>query len=123
MSGRGGVRPTGDGERESGRPPRRRLGPGAGAVRATVREFAEREIAPVIGDYVERDAFPEPVVRGLADLGVLGLPFRTEDGGSGAGMLAFAVALEEIARIDVSVAAIVFAHSSPATILAGIVFL
>jgi butyryl-CoA dehydrogenase len=94
------------------------LSPEQALVRATVREFAEREIAPVIGGYVERDAFPEPIVRGLAELGVLGLPFRTEDGGSGAGMLAFAVALEEIARIDVSVAAIVFAHSSPATILA-----
>jgi len=67
---------------------------------------------------VEADAFPEPIVRGLADLGVFGLPFDERDGGSGAGMLAFALALEEIARIDVSVAAIVFAHSSPATILA-----
>jgi short/branched chain acyl-CoA dehydrogenase len=93
------------------------LSPEQALVRATVREFAEREIAPAIGGYVERDAFPEPIVRGLAKLGVFGLPFRTDDGGSGAGMLAFAVALEEIARVDVSVAAIVFAHSSPATIL------
>lgn len=87
-------------------------------VRSTVRDFAERRIAPAIGEYVEADAFPEPIVRGLAELGVFGLPFRPEDGGSGAGMLAFAVALEEIARVDASVAAIVFAHSSPATILA-----
>lgn len=86
-------------------------------LRSTVRAFAEREIAPRIGAYVEADAFPEPIVRGLADLGVFGLPFREADGGSGAGMVAFALALEEIARIDVSVAAIVFAHSSPATIL------
>ena len=86
-------------------------------LRSTVRAFAEREIAPRIGTYVEADAFPEPIVRGLADLGVFGLPFREADGGSGAGMVAFALALEEIARIDVSVAAIVFAHSSPATIL------
>ena len=93
------------------------LSPEQELVRATVREFSEREIAPAIGEYVERDAFPEPIVRGLAQLGVFGLPFATADGGSGAGMLAFAVALEEIARIDVSVAAIVFAHSSPATIL------
>ena len=87
-------------------------------VRDTVRAFADREIAPRIGAYVESDAFPEPIVRGLAELGVFGLPFSEADGGSGAGMLAFAVALEEIARVDVSVAAIVFAHSSPATILA-----
>ena len=63
-------------------------------VRDTVRRFAEREIAPRIGEFVEADAFPEPIVRGLASLGVLGLPFREADGGSGAGMLAFAVALE-----------------------------
>ena len=87
-------------------------------VRTTVRAFADREIAPRIGQYVEADAFPEPIVRGLADLGVFGLPFPEADGGSGAGMLAFVLALEEIARVDVSVAAIVFAHSSPATILA-----
>lgn len=83
-----------------------------------MRAFAEREILPRIGAYVEADSFPEPIVDGLAELGVFGLPFRESDGGSGAGMLAFAVALEEIARVDVSVAAIVFAHSSPATILA-----
>ena len=87
-------------------------------LRRTVREFAEREIAPRIAAYVEADAFPEPIVRGLIDLGVLGLPFRQEDGGAGAGMLGFVLALEEIARIDVSVAAIMFAHTSPATILA-----
>ena len=87
-------------------------------LRSTVRAFADREIAPRIGAYVEADAFPEPIVRGLADLGVFGLPFREADGGSGAGMMGFVLALEEIARVDVSVAAIVFAHSSPATILA-----
>lgn len=86
-------------------------------LRSTVRAFAEREIAPRIGDYVEADAFPEPIVRGLADLGVFGLAFREADGGSGAGLLGFVLALEEIARVDVSVAAIVFAHSSPATFL------
>ena len=86
-------------------------------LRSTVRDFAEREIAPRIAKYVEADAFPEPIVRGLAELGVFGLPFSEADGGSGAGMLGFVLALEEIARIDVSVAAIVFAHSSPATFL------
>jgi butyryl-CoA dehydrogenase len=86
-------------------------------LRSTVRAFADREIAPRIAEYVEADAFPEPIVRGLADLGVFGLPFREADGGSGAGMLGFVLALEEIARVDVSVAAILFAHSSPATFL------
>ena len=87
-------------------------------LRRTMRDFADREIAPRIAAYVEADAFPEPIVRGLADLGAFGLPFREEDGGSGAGMMGFVLALEEIARVDVSVAAILFAHSSPATILA-----
>jgi len=94
------------------------LNPEQQLLRRTMRDFADREIAPRIGAYVEADAFPEPIVRGLADLGVFGLPFGEADGGSGAGMLGFVLALEEIARVDVSVAAIVFAHSSPATILA-----
>ncbi|MQA85402.1 MAG: acyl-CoA dehydrogenase [Streptosporangiales bacterium] len=86
-------------------------------IQRTVREFIEAEMAPVVGDYLEHDAFPEAVVRGLADIGVMGLPFPEEYGGSGAGMVAFALALEEIARVSPSVAAIVFAHSSPATLI------
>lgn len=86
-------------------------------VQRAVREFARERIAPTILDHLERETFPSQVIRGLAELGVLGLPYPEEWGGSGAGMLAFATAIEEVARVSPSVAAIVFAHSSPATLL------
>jgi butyryl-CoA dehydrogenase len=87
-------------------------------LQRTVREFARARIAPTIREHLERDEFPLEVVRGLAELGVLGLPFPAEYGGGGAGMLAVALAVEELARVSPSVAAIVFAHSSPATLVA-----
>jgi butyryl-CoA dehydrogenase len=86
-------------------------------IQRTVREFAQGQIAPVIGRHLEEDRFPTEIVRGLTGLGVMGLPYPEAYGGSGAGMLAFALALEELARVSPSVAAIVFAHSSPATLI------
>jgi short/branched chain acyl-CoA dehydrogenase len=94
-----------------------RLSPELAMVRQTTREFALGEIAPVIGDYLEREAFPTTLVRKIAALGVMGLPYPEEYGGSGAGLLAFALAIEELAYVSPSIAAIVFAHSSPATLI------
>jgi alkylation response protein AidB-like acyl-CoA dehydrogenase len=74
------------------------------AVRATVREFAEGEIAPHADAWDRAGAIPSPVVRQLGELGVMGLPFPERYGGVGAGSLAMAVALEELARVDSSVA-------------------
>ena len=87
-------------------------------LQRTVREFAQARIAPVIQQYLEQDAFPTSIVRELADLGVMELPCPEAYGGGGAGMLAFAVVIEELARVSPSVAAIVFAHSSPMTLIA-----
>jgi alkylation response protein AidB-like acyl-CoA dehydrogenase len=86
-------------------------------IRGTIREFAQTELAPVIGGYLEREEFPSVLVRKLAALGVFGLPYPEEHGGSGAGLLAFAVALEELSRVSPSIGAIVFAHSSPSTLV------
>jgi short-chain 2-methylacyl-CoA dehydrogenase len=86
-------------------------------VRNVIREFAQSELAPVIGGYLEREEFPTAVVRKIAAMGVLGLPYPEEHGGSGAGLLAFAVALEELSRVSPSIGAIVFAHSSPSTLV------
>jgi butyryl-CoA dehydrogenase len=86
-------------------------------LRETTRTFAQAEIAPVIGGLLEREEFPVALVRRLGSLGVMGLPYPEALGGSGAGLLAFALALEELARVSPSVAAIVFAHSSPATLI------
>jgi butyryl-CoA dehydrogenase len=73
-------------------------------LRATVAEFARDVIAPVIGDYYERDEFPYDIVARMGKLGLFGLPFPEEYGGMGGDHLALCLALEEIARVDSSVA-------------------
>jgi alkylation response protein AidB-like acyl-CoA dehydrogenase len=74
------------------------------ALRATVAEFARDEVAPVIGGYYERGEFPYPIVRRMGEMGLFGLPFPEEYGGMGGDYLALCVAIEELARVDSSVA-------------------
>ena len=69
-----------------------------------VRRFALEEVAPVIGDYYERGEFPYDLVTKMGAMGLFGLPFPEEYGGMGADALALPVALEELARVDSSVA-------------------
>src|SRR6476469_1136365 len=73
-------------------------------LRATVAEFARDVVAPVIGDYYERREFPYDIVARMAKLGLFGLPFPEEYGGMGGDLFAFCLALEELARVDSSVA-------------------
>ncbi len=73
-------------------------------LRAVVRRFALDEVAPVIGDYYERDAFPYPVVARMGELGLFGIPFPEDLGGSGGDLFALCLVIEELARIDSSVA-------------------
>jgi short-chain 2-methylacyl-CoA dehydrogenase len=73
-------------------------------LRATVHRFAVDRIAPVIGDYYERHAFPYDLVKQMGEMGLFGLPFPTEHGGMGGDYLALCVTLEELARVDSSVA-------------------
>jgi short-chain 2-methylacyl-CoA dehydrogenase len=73
-------------------------------LRKTVAAFAREAVAPVIGDYYERDAFPYPVIAGMGQLGLFGLPFPEAYGGMGGDTFALGVALEELARVDSSVA-------------------
>ncbi|MDI2129991.1 acyl-CoA dehydrogenase family protein [Yinghuangia seranimata] len=73
-------------------------------LRQTVREFAQEVVAPVIGDYYERHAFPYPLVQQMGKMGLFGLPFPEEYGGMGGDYLALGIALEELARVDSSVA-------------------
>jgi short/branched chain acyl-CoA dehydrogenase len=82
------------------------------ALRATIREYAEAEIAPHAGEWDRAGAVPTDVIRQLGELGVMGLPFPEEYGGLGAGTLSFAVAMEELARVDSSVAITVGASVS-----------
>jgi short-chain 2-methylacyl-CoA dehydrogenase len=74
------------------------------ALRQAVREFAVEAVAPVIGDFYERHAFPYDLVRQMGKMGLFGLPFPTEFGGEGGDYFALCLALEELARVDSSVA-------------------
>ncbi|AJE82714.1 acyl-CoA dehydrogenase [Streptomyces albus] len=73
-------------------------------LRRTVEEFAHDVIAPKIGDYYERHEFPYEIIREMGRMGLFGLPFPEEYGGMGGDYLALGLALEELARVDSSVA-------------------
>jgi len=70
----------------------------------SVRDFAARVVAPQIGDLYERGAFPYEIVRGMGAMGLFGLPFPVEHGGMGGDSFALYLAIEELARVDSSVA-------------------
>ncbi len=84
-------------------------------LRATVREFAEQEIAPVAEELDRTKAFPYEIVRRLGELDLMGIPFPEEYGGAGGDSLAYALAVEELARVDSSVAITLCAHTSLGT--------
>ncbi|MCX2950112.1 acyl-CoA dehydrogenase family protein [Lentzea sp. NEAU-D7] len=81
-------------------------------LRKTVEEFARDEVAPVIGDYYERCEFPYPIVAKMGQMGLFGLPFPEEHGGMGGDYFALCITLEELARVDSSVAITVEAATS-----------
>src|SRR2546421_9778743 len=74
------------------------------ALRASVRDFAREVVAPVIGEHYEKHTFPYEIVRQMGKMGLFGLPFPEEHGGMGGDYLALCVALEELARVDSSIA-------------------
>jgi short/branched chain acyl-CoA dehydrogenase len=73
-------------------------------LRRTVEEFAREVVAPEIGELYERHEFPYKIVREMGRMGLFGLPFPEEYGGMGGDYLALGIALEELARVDSSVA-------------------
>ena len=81
-------------------------------VKSSVREFAENEIATRAREYDEAEKFPTEQLEGLAELGILGMIIPEEYGGAGFDTVSYAVALEEIARADASVAVIVSVTNS-----------
>ena len=84
-------------------------------VRNAVREFAENEIAPHVKEWDQTATFPAEVVRRLGELGLMGIIFPEKYGGGGMGYVEYATAVEELARVDASVALIVAAHTSLCT--------
>jgi alkylation response protein AidB-like acyl-CoA dehydrogenase len=81
-----------------------RLDPEHEDLRTTVGEFAREEVAPVIGDLYERGEFPYEIVAKMGQMGLFGLPVSEEYDGMGGDYFAFCLALEELARVDSSVA-------------------
>src|SRR5438093_3519390 len=84
-------------------------------LRDTVRDFARQEVAPVAEELDRNKAFPYEIVAKLGELGLMGIPFPEEYGGGGADTLSYALAIEELARIDSSVCITVAAHTSLGT--------
>jgi short-chain 2-methylacyl-CoA dehydrogenase len=85
------------------------------AIRTLVRDFARAEVAPVAEELDRTKAFPYEIVSKLGELGLMGIPFPDEYGGGGADNLSYALAIEELARVDSSVGITVAAHTSLGT--------
>jgi alkylation response protein AidB-like acyl-CoA dehydrogenase len=84
-------------------------------LRDTVRDFARQEVAPVAEELDRTKAFPYELVAKMGELGLMGIPFPEQYGGGGADTLAYALAVEEMTRIDSSVAITMAAHTSLGT--------
>ena len=84
-------------------------------LRRTVRDFAEERIAPFAEELDSEHRFPYEIVAELAELGLMGIPIPEEHGGAGGDTLAYAIAIEELTRVDSSVAITVAAHTSLGT--------
>jgi short-chain 2-methylacyl-CoA dehydrogenase len=91
------------------------LSPEHDLIQRTVREFARSEIAPAAAELDRTKAFPYAIVAKLGALNLMGIPFPARYGGGGGDTLAYALAVEELARVDSSVAITLCAHTSLGT--------
>ncbi len=82
------------------------------AIKQAVREFAESEVRPHVSEWDETQHFPREILGGLARLGLMGVVFPPEYGGAGLGYSEYVTVIEELARVDGSVAIILAAHTS-----------
>ncbi|MBQ3185596.1 MAG: acyl-CoA dehydrogenase family protein, partial [Firmicutes bacterium] len=80
--------------------------------RAKIREFAEAEIKPIAFMLDQNNEFPDEAVKKLGQMGIMGLPFPKEYGGAGEDILTYAIAVEELARVDGGAGVILSAHVS-----------
>ena len=92
------------------------LAPEHELIRSTVREFAEQRVAPVAEELDREERFPYDLVAELAELGLMGMTIPEEYGGGGADAVSYAIAVEELTRVDSSVAITVAAHHSLGTL-------
>jgi short/branched chain acyl-CoA dehydrogenase len=91
------------------------LSPEHELIRSTVRDFAQGEVAPVAEELDRTKSFPYEIVAKLGELNLMGIPFPLQYGGGGGDTLAYALAVEELTRVDSSVAITLCAHTSLGT--------
>src|SRR5215470_14905742 len=84
-------------------------------LRKTVRKFAEAEVRPKARAWDEEERFPKEIVPRLAEMGLLGIRIPEEYGGSGMDITSYAICVEEIARVDGSLALTVASHNGLGT--------
>src|ERR671915_2324501 len=84
-------------------------------VQRLVRDFADGEVRPVAEELDREKRFPYEIVEKLGGLGLMGMPFPQEYGGGGTDTLSYAIAVEELTRVDSSVAITMAAHTSLGT--------
>ena len=82
------------------------------AIQETAREFARREVDPIVDEFDEQQKFPREVMRKAGELGFLGIIFPEEYGGAGLGYIEYVIVITELSRIDPSVGISVAAHNS-----------
>lgn len=81
-------------------------------LKKTVRDFAEKEIKPTRAEFDEKAEYPIEILRRLGEMGIMGMAVPPEYGGSGADVISYAIAVEELSKIDPSVAVAVSVHNS-----------
>ena len=81
-------------------------------LRAKIRQFAEEEIKPIAFMLDQENRFPVEVIKKLADMGMLGIPYPQKYGGAGLDIISYAIAVEELSRVDGGTGVILSAHTS-----------
>lgn len=84
-------------------------------LRAKVRKFAEEEVKPIAFMLDQENSFPAEAVKSLADMGMMGIPYPKEYGGAGLDVISYAIAVEELSRVDGGTGVILSAHTSLGT--------
>ena len=80
--------------------------------RKKIRDFAESEVKPVAFQLDKENEFPDEAIKKLGELGLMGIPYPKEYGGAGLDILSYAMAVEELARVDGGTGVILSAHVS-----------
>lgn len=82
------------------------------ALRKAIREFAEAEIKPLSFGLDQNNEFPEEIIKKIGENGWMGLPYPEEEGGAGKDVISYAIAVEELSRVDAGVGVVLSAHTS-----------